>query len=117
MKLSYFSASLISSLVLCACDSTQSSNEPTTNVLVTGQSDESASVTAVSVTGASGSYKFGVTIESPDAGCDQYADWWEVIRSDGSLVYRRILALSHVCLLYTSPSPRDQRGSRMPSSA
>ena len=25
--------------------------------------------------------------------------------------------LSRVCLLYTSPSPRDQRGSRMPSSA
>ena len=24
---------------------------------------------------------------------------------------------SEVCLLYTSPSPRDQRGSRMPSSA
>ena len=24
---------------------------------------------------------------------------------------------AHVCLLYTSPSPRDQRGSRMPSSA
>ena len=23
----------------------------------------------------------------------------------------------HGCLLYTSPSPRDQRGSRMPSSA
>ena len=22
-----------------------------------------------------------------------------------------------ICLLYTSPSPRDQRGSRMPSSA
>ena len=28
----------------------------------------------------------------------------------GSLLYRD-------CLLYTSPSPRDQRGSRMPSSA
>ena len=27
------------------------------------------------------------------------------------------VALSKVCLLYTSPSPRDQRGSRMPSSA
>ena len=26
-------------------------------------------------------------------------------------------ALGSVCLLYTSPSPRDQRGSRMPSSA
>ena len=25
--------------------------------------------------------------------------------------------VSEICLLYTSPSPRDQRGSRMPSSA
>ena len=25
--------------------------------------------------------------------------------------------ITYVCLLYTSPSPRDQRGSRMPSSA
>ena len=28
-----------------------------------------------------------------------------------------IMDVSGVCLLYTSPSPRDQRGSRMPSSA
>ena len=28
-----------------------------------------------------------------------------------------IVELAGVCLLYTSPSPRDQRGSRMPSSA
>ena len=27
------------------------------------------------------------------------------------------VALNQPCLLYTSPSPRDQRGSRMPSSA
>ena len=27
------------------------------------------------------------------------------------------VAYAHICLLYTSPSPRDQRGSRMPSSA
>ena len=26
-------------------------------------------------------------------------------------------AICYICLLYTSPSPRDQRGSRMPSSA
>ena len=32
--------------------------------------------------------------------------------SPGSICYMNI-----VCLLYTSPSPRDQRGSRMPSSA
>ena len=28
-----------------------------------------------------------------------------------------VVAISQTCLLYTSPSPRDQRGSRMPSSA
>ena len=28
-----------------------------------------------------------------------------------------IVGLPYICLLYTSPSPRDQRGSRMPSSA
>ena len=27
------------------------------------------------------------------------------------------ISVSELCLLYTSPSPRDQRGSRMPSSA
>ena len=27
------------------------------------------------------------------------------------------IVLTKICLLYTSPSPRDQRGSRMPSSA
>ena len=30
---------------------------------------------------------------------------------------RRVPVLTWYCLLYTSPSPRDQRGSRMPSSA
>ena len=29
----------------------------------------------------------------------------------------KIGAIFGLCLLYTSPSPRDQRGSRMPSSA
>ena len=28
-----------------------------------------------------------------------------------------VLGYIGICLLYTSPSPRDQRGSRMPSSA
>ena len=32
-------------------------------------------------------------------------------------VYSEILDCDVTCLLYTSPSPRDQRGSRMPSSA
>ena len=33
------------------------------------------------------------------------------------LSYPEISDVSATCLLYTSPSPRDQRGSRMPSSA
>ena len=31
--------------------------------------------------------------------------------------FRHLALLYWICLLYTSPSPRDQRGSRMPSSA
>ena len=34
---------------------------------------------------------------------------------EGTYSYHQIASSS--CLLYTSPSPRDQRGSRMPSSA
>ena len=38
--------------------------------------------------------------------------------ADGSsLALIEALDLHSACLLYTSPSPRDQRGSRMPSSA
>jgi hypothetical protein len=55
-----------------------------------------AHVRAVEVTGAPGTYHFSVTIESPDRGCDQYADWWEVLDGDGGLLYRRILRHSHV---------------------
>lgn len=51
-----------------------------------------ADVTAVRVQGQT----FSVTLESPDTGCDQYADWWEVLSLDGELLYRRILAHSHV---------------------
>ena len=33
------------------------------------------------------------------------------------IVFVNITSVLYLCLLYTSPSPRDQRGSRMPSSA
>jgi len=80
---------LISLIALSACESTQDPNELTTD-------NTSAAVTAVSITGDPGNYTFSVTIESPDVGCDQYADWWEVLTNDGRLIYRRILAHSHV---------------------
>ncbi len=57
---------------------------------------ELARITAVTWNGSNGNYTFSATIESPDTGCDQYADWWEVITTDGTLLYRRILGHSHV---------------------
>lgn len=56
----------------------------------------SAKVLQVNATGEANNYTFAVTISSPDTGCDQYADWWEVITPEGELIYRRVLLHSHV---------------------
>lgn len=58
--------------------------------------DEFAKITAVECTGGPNNYILAVTIESPDIGCAQYADWWEVFYPDSTLIYRRILTHSHV---------------------
>jgi hypothetical protein len=57
---------------------------------------QGADVTAVHVSGGPGAYSFNVTVKSPDTGCKQYADWWEVVSEDGRLLYRRVLLHSHV---------------------
>jgi hypothetical protein len=54
-----------------------------------------ADVIAVRVGGQAGAYEFDVTLRSPDSGCQQYADWWEVVSEDGKLLYRRLLQPSH----------------------
>jgi hypothetical protein len=54
-----------------------------------------ANVTAVSTKGTENSYHFVVTIESDETGCEQYANWWEVLSEKGTLLYRRILIHSH----------------------
>lgn len=59
-------------------------------------STSSAAVTDVRINGDENAYTFSVTVRSPDIGCSQYADWWEVIRPDGTLLYRRVLTHSHV---------------------
>ncbi|MEO0536727.1 MAG: hypothetical protein AAF215_23055 [Cyanobacteria bacterium P01_A01_bin.123] len=59
--------------------------------------DSFATVTAVEVTaGEPEAYTFVITIESPDTGCDQFANWWEVLDEEGNLIFRRILVHSHV---------------------
>ncbi len=55
-----------------------------------------ADVVSISVSGEPGTYNFSVTVSSPDEGCSQYADWWEIVSQDGELIYRRILLHSHV---------------------
>lgn len=89
MKISHLSAFVFSTLMVYACDGADVPDELNTE-------NPSAAITAVSVTGEPGGYTFSVTIQSPDTGCEQYADWWDVFRPDGTLVYRRILAHSHV---------------------
>ena len=59
-------------------------------------SSQFADVLSISVSGEAGAYQFAVEVASPDTGCEQYADWWEVFSEDGKLLYRRILLHSHV---------------------
>lgn len=54
-----------------------------------------ADALTVTATGEPGGYQVSVTVRSPDLGCTQYADWWEIVGEDGTLLYRRILNHSH----------------------
>lgn len=55
-----------------------------------------ADVLSIEVSGSENAFQFSVEILSPDTGCEQYANWWEVVTEDGKLIYRRILGHSHV---------------------
>ena len=50
----------------------------------------------ISESSVQNAFDFSVGIESIETGCGQYANWWEVITPAGTLLYRRILAHSHI---------------------
>ena len=60
---------------------------------------------------ADGTYTFDVTVRSADTGWDKYADLWEVLAPDGSLLGARILAHPHV---EEQPFTRSQSGIVIP---
>ena len=70
-------------------------------------------------------YKNNLTVEKVDKKGEHYLASCRISSTEykiSSLSIRNeflspLKGHSNICLLYTSPSPRDQRGSRMPSSA
>ncbi len=86
-------------ILLMGLSCTNSEDSPASTTVTDTGSDSYTAIAdtlAVEVTGQEGSYTFAVTVQSPDTGCKQYTDWWEVITTNGTLVYRRILLHSHV---------------------
>lgn len=86
-------------MVLFFCCSSNNENESQTSIeeeeeLVVGNG--TASIVDVTLSGEENQYNFNVTISSDETGCNQYADWWEVLSTNENLIYRRILAHSHI---------------------
>ena len=74
-----------------------------------------------------GSYHFSLELDGTEvgpfmecSGLKSTAEVFEIEEGGYNGGKRKVVGRSkwdNICLLYTSPSPRDQRGSRMPSSA
>ena len=82
------------------------------NFEVIGQAVENAKIKVVGVGGAGGNaviHMINHNIEGVDFICAN-TDTQALSMADGAITLK-------LCLLYTSPSPRDMRRSRMPSSA
>lgn len=59
-----------------------------------------------------GSYRFEVTVRHADAGWSHYADKWDVVAPDGTVLATRVLLHPHED---EQPFTRDQGGVRVPA--
>lgn len=80
-------------LIVFSCNSSTATEE---KIEIQIALNNESKITSVKVTGNENNYTFSVGILSKDTGCEQYANWWEVVTEDGQLIYRRILTHSHV---------------------
>jgi hypothetical protein len=72
-----------------------------------------ATVLAVEATPeAAGSWRFSVTVRHPDTGWDHYADKWQVLGPDGTVLGERVLLHPHVD---EQPFTRSLSGVAIPS--
>lgn len=60
---------------------------------------------------ADGSFRFAVTVRHADEGWDHYADRWEIVAPDGTVLATRELRHPHVT---EQPFTRDLAGVRIP---
>ena len=89
---------ILAIICIFGCAETNSANvqQQNTEQNIVEKNVNEAKVVSVKAQGKAQNYTFNVGISSPDTGCEQYANWWEVLNEEGKLLYRRILAHSHV---------------------
>jgi len=68
-------------------------------------------VGAKAIKSGDGSWTFSVTVKHADEGWDHYADKWEVVAPDGTVLATRVLAHPHVD---EQPFTRSKRGVKIP---
>lgn len=95
-------------LVVAACGGTDTSDSATSTTPTTSSTTSTSStpvasepmcadVVEVRVSAEEGgTYRFDVTVRSPDTGWEKYADAWEVRAPDGTVLGTRVLAHPHV---------------------